>query len=522
MIGALLAYLVDGAMVLELEEVMDYLHFTVELVVGEQNPQTVRTILDTASGSLMTWHYRPWLNDTTFTCGCPGAGNTCDSSAPEDTCSKYDYCSWTDSKCHNYRDTVVFACDTERLEWSVKYSGKDNMRFGSDVRGVFREADLVSVGFKDYVKSDFPIHKKNQIMQYSDGVLGLSYSYQSVGQDTSFWQMYGGSPDTFALDLNRNCGENLDLKCEMHIDTIDTVRYSNIEYSQDENKAFKYGEETVFHEFRLYDLLMCNTKLFDDDTPFLDTLVDTGSSCLGLPVQVFQPLTQLLSEHMQCHSMKPGRPKTCFISSNKLQFLPPLRFRLSPNSNRWHNLRLESLLFADITDVENGSVKNLELCLQETDFAGIQFGTMAILNFYTVFDLKNKRVGLHTKSGNKYMKTSGNVETEISCNYGSAGQPRPKTLCETDSRFCTGDDTGGSGKNSDDEPSGGGSNAAMFLLKFLAALSVLAVAGLAVYLYRSRMWLSTRRSLGYQGMLDGMLDQEERAEDGMGPLPHAA
>jgi len=475
------------ALTLQLTEQMDYLHFTVEIEIGQPpHTQTVKAIVDTGSGSLMVWNY-PKDTSSTFTCGCtrPGNASLCNETGPKNTCEEFDFCTWKhpDGPCANQQNLITFACDKERILWNLLKSGTERMKFQQDPRGVYYDADIIYADFSDYVKSDYPIHKPDEIREFTDGVLGLTYNYTSIGQATSFWDMYGkGVPSTVALELNRGCGVEDHLRCEMHIDWIDDENYK-IEWSDtDIIRKYLWGEDVVFHEFVLYDLAMCNTKLLSDDVTSVNVVIDTGSSCLTLPNTVFKLLTQLLSEKITCLSVSVGRPKTCFVKPYLLSSLPPLRFRLRPDSSTWHVISLSNLLFADVDAIAEGTVSDLELCLQEDNDDEMVFGTMALLNFYTVFDLDNQRVGLASKE--KLTYTNQNSGKEVSCHSSLV------TPCQTDRRFCT----------ESPKSSSGSTDIAMVFATIMIVLAVGAVLALIFYIYRNQLWLHTRRTMGYRGM----------------------
>lgn len=486
------------ALTIQLTEQMDYLHFTAEIDIGEPpNTHTVKAIIDTGSGSLMVWNH-PKETTSSFTCGCAKSGaGLCNVTAPQSTCSEFDFCNWRDPNgpCYNKQNIITFACDKEKILWNLQKSGTEKMKFNQDPRGIYYNADIIYVDFNEYVKSDYPIHKSDEIREFTDGVLGLSYNYSSIGQATSFWDMYGkGVPSSFALDLNRGCGVNDKLRCEMHIDWVDTEHYK-VEYGNpDIVRKYMWGENVIFHEFQLYDLAMCNTKLFPEEIPMTNVIIDTGSSCLTLPNSVFRLLTQLLAEQITCLSTSVGRPKTCFVKPDLLKSLPPLRFRMRPDSSTWHVISLANLLFADVEDIARGTVKDLEICLQEDTNDEMVFGTMALLNFYTVFDIKEQKVGLASKEEASY--TSQYSGKKVTCTSSLI------TPCQTDSKFC-----------SHDSKSSGSSDLAMLFATVMIVLAVGAVLVLICYLYRNHLWLHTRRTMGYRGMGDVSLISNGEGEE---------
>jgi len=487
------------ALTLQLTEQMDYLHFTVEIEIGKPpNTKTIKAIVDTGSGSLMVWNY-PQEESDTFTCGCTRSDRTslCTKTAPSDTCKEFDFCTWRypEGPCTNQQSIITFACDKEKILFNLQKSGTEVMKFQQDSRGVYYDADIIYADFNEYVKSDYPIHKSDEIREFTDGVLGLSYNYTSIGQATSFWDMYGkGVPSTFALDLSRGCGVDDHARCEMHIDWVDEEHY-NVEYGKtDILRAYLWGEDVIFHEFQLYDLSMCNTKLFAEGTTSVNVIVDTGSSCLTLPNTVFKLLTQLLAEQITCLSTSVGRPKTCFVKPELLDSLPPLRFRLRPDSSRWHVISLSNLLFADVDDIARGTVSDLELCLQEDYSEEMVFGTMALLNFYTVFDLEQQRVGFASKEEATY--TNQYSGKKVTCTSSLI------TPCKTESKFCT-----------ESTQKSGGTDLAMLFATIMIVLAVAAVLVLMCYLYRNHLWLHTRRTMGYRGMGDVSLINAGEGED---------
>merc|ERR1719419_1009711 len=96
MLEYLLLLVTCYSMTLELTEQMDYLHFTVEIDIGQPpNTKTVKTIVDTGSGSLMVWNYEAQESNT-FVCGCTknSQPDLCTKTAPKDTCVEFDFCVW--------------------------------------------------------------------------------------------------------------------------------------------------------------------------------------------------------------------------------------------------------------------------------------------------------------------------------------------------------------------------------------------------------------------------------------------
>jgi len=430
----------EGALILPLAEVMDYLHFVVSLDIGnETNSVTYNPIVDTASGKLMMWNYEH-LTSSDFSCGCHISGRDdlslcAASNAEEDQCPNYDYCGWYINDCYPWYSTIIFSCDNEHVYWDVDVSGSATMRFSGDTSGTFTDSNVILVSLEGTEQSDIPIHNFTDMRKYADGIMGLSYNYS--GQGSTFWDLYGnGVPEVFALDFNRDCG--VENPCEIHIDYVDTDRY-DVQWGDPEfDHAWAYGEQIFFHEFEMYDLLLCNTRLLGDfPSEMENVLVDTGSSCLVLHTDAFTIMTQLLSSVLDCLEVKEGRPKTCFVSTDNLVNLPPLRFRMKNDSSVWLNLRIENLLFGDLSgsaDLEFPDGEYYELCIQEHDTSTV-FGTMALTNFYSVFDLVTQQVGLanHYETNSYVDIDSGET---VSCTYGMEGQPETLTACESDSTFC--------------------------------------------------------------------------------------
>merc|ERR1719204_1395109 len=125
------------------------------------------------------------------------------------------------------------------------------------------------------------------------------------------------------------------------------------------------------------------------------------------------------------------------------------------------------------------------------------FGTMALLNFYTVFDIKLQRVGLASKQVPSYINHY--TGKKVTCASSLV------TPCHTDSKFCA-----------HDSKSSGSMDLAMLFATIMIVLTVVAVLVLICYLYRNHLWLHTRRSMGYRGMGDVSLinpEDEENNED---------
>jgi len=438
----------EGGLIIPLAQVMDYLHFVVSIEVGEGDDAiVVNSIVDTASGALMLWNH-DGVTSSTIECGCYNSHQwMCTHGAQDkETCEEFDYCEWSALTC-NAQNSVAITVDNEIISWDLDVSGEAVMRFlaASDVEPM--ESDFLLVSFQDYQQSDIPIHNFTQMLKYTDGIIGLSYSYRQLGQKTTFWDMYGRVPESFSLDFNRDCG--VDNPCEMHIDYISDkydVQFGDTDYE----RKYRYGLDVIFHEFEMYDLLLCNTRLFDViSTPDENVLVDTGSSCLVLRTELFAALTTLLGPILKCISVAKGRPQTCFVKQENLANLPPLRFRMHPDSNAWLIIRLENLLFGNMGGAFGWKLAEgyYELCIQEHS-AHTSFGTMALTNFYAVFDLVNESVGLanHDES-NEYLDfDTGEM---VTCSYGELGEPGTLSLCEVDISFCSSNSSSSSSSNMD-------------------------------------------------------------------------
>jgi len=434
----------DGGLVLPVAEVMDYLHFVVSIDIGDENSSvTINPILDTASGKMMIWNHEQ-LTSNDLSCGCfwnnrDSLGLCSESTAEQDQCWYIDYCAWS----YDYdmctpwyvEGYIPFQCDNELIYWVVNVSGTASMRFSGDTGGTFNESNLLLVDFKYAEQSDIPIHNFSDMRTYTDGIIGLSYNYSS--HSSTFWDLYSnGVPEVFALDFNRNCG--VENPCELHINYTNTDRY-DVQYGDpDFAHVLDFDGKIIFHEFEMYDLLLCNTRLLGDlPNEMVNVLVDTGSSCLTLNTKAFSIMRQMLSPLLTCLQVQEGRPRTCFVATKNLDNLPPFRFRMKSNSSVWLNLRLDKLVFGDLSGssrLEFPDGEYYELCIQEI-FYGSVFGTMVLTNFYSVFDLVTHQVGLanHNESNEYIDVVSGET---IVCNYGMEGQPDTLTACETDKIFC--------------------------------------------------------------------------------------
>jgi len=409
--------LAGRGLIIPLTQVLDYLHFVVSIEVGEGNDAVVvNSIVDTASGASMLWNYEG-VTSSMMTCGCyTKSPSICTYRArDEETCEEYSFCDWISMSCYYGSEyPIMFLCDNEVITWDMEVSGKAVMRFLEDSDGDPIASNVVLASFQDSEQSIFPIHNFSQIMKYTDGVLGLSYDYIDVGQKTTFWDIYGSKPDYFALDFKRNCG--VDNPCEMHIDYI-SDEYDLQFGDTDFEREWIMDSKVIFHEFKMYDLFLCNTRLVDVlSVPDANVLIDTGSSCLILQTELFQALTTLLEPMVHCEALIEGRPKTCFIKKENLANLPPLRFRMHSDSDTWLVIRLENLRFGESAVLLTVSDDYYELCIQEHSSDTV-FGTMAMTNFYAVFDLINQRVGLsnHNESNQYLDSDTGEM---ITCNYG--------------------------------------------------------------------------------------------------------
>jgi hypothetical protein len=94
-----------------------------------------------------------------------------------------------------------------------------------------------------------------------------------------------------------------------------------------------------YHSFRVYHLKICGVDMFRNLTSSWHALVDTGSSCLGLPAEFFDMLVSWVP--LQCDlGRSDGLPHVCYLMPEVKPVLPTLSFKLADVS--MNHIRMSS------------------------------------------------------------------------------------------------------------------------------------------------------------------------------------
>mmetsp|Transcript_40927 Transcript_40927/g.99197 ORF Transcript_40927/g.99197 Transcript_40927/m.99197 type:complete len:504 (+) Transcript_40927:48-1559(+) len=240
----------------------------------------------------------------------------------------------------------------------------------------------------------------------ADGVLGASHSSLSTNPIELLLQPHGLM---FALDLSPRGanGGTLLLGGTYALPTTAEEAASTplpgVEWSEVQDRP-------RYQQLELFEPAVCGASLLGKTSSHWSAIVDTGSSCLSLPDDVFDAMWGWVPAN--CTSDSPPSPGTttirrCYLlPSMDATKLPVLSFRLEQHG-RTLQLPLEELL---LPPDQNGA---REFCVRSThrtaadascpeacpSSSPILIGTMALQRFFAVFDMQStrSRVGLAPK-----------------------------------------------------------------------------------------------------------------------------
>uniref|UniRef100_A0A7S0HVL5 Peptidase A1 domain-containing protein n=1 Tax=Hanusia phi TaxID=3032 RepID=A0A7S0HVL5_9CRYP len=263
----------------------------------------------------------------------------------------------------------------------------------------------------------------------TQGTLGLFYHVCDPGQgeskcETPFPPLLSSWPSwmprIFSLDLNAPQVESW-----MYLGAP-AGGWKDMEWSETQPIAIvaassSYNLRYAFHSLEIFHLQVCGVDLFDNFSSHWTAMVDTGAACLSLPQELFD---MVLSWTPALHCVPELVPKfdftdcansACTESKNLTicylgegsgeEDLPVLSFRMSEEGPLLY-LPLSSLM---INDRPSGKPR---VCLNPTDsiamyrteqikdllyFPKISFGTLALRNLFTSFDMQAMSVGMKNK-----------------------------------------------------------------------------------------------------------------------------
>ena len=225
------------------------------------------------------------------------------------------------------------------------------------------------------------------------GVIGVSPQQRADDPQpwATFLASYGSS---FSLDLNRNTPSRLGLGTANRSWAVGAIQWST--------NHLQANERAAFHRLELFDISVCGAALHGARSSFWPALVDTGASCLALPVELHEALFSWVKV-TNCSNA--AAVEGCRIpQSVPPSSLPVLSFRLAQHAPQLH-LSLDELLLPPSPDGSR------ELCIRQLPVQPnangaemwqqpIILGTQALHTFVAHFDMQpsQRRVGLAPKT----------------------------------------------------------------------------------------------------------------------------
>lgn len=309
------------------------------------------------------------------------------------------------------------------------------------------EASAVNVSAQNHLQAAWPT---------ASGFMGMAYkalvpSWQRVGESTAFRAMLGeillaagqGQVQHAAvvgLDFRPPACDNIDTATSgvrgngswLDVGGVD-ARYRD---------RILWGEVPVhwdtFHSLRLYHLQICDVGILGNSTSSWPALIDTGSTCLGMPAALYDRLMTYLPvsrcywaeadalgqpEHLPGMGgalLSPDlseRHSRCWIKEADAARLPSLSFQVAEYTSAGAEERLHidvrQLLLWDLPLLAGTPEGRREfpLCIRRggkmvqrpassnmSPAAHITLGTMALRNFYAALDYEKHLVGLSQKA----------------------------------------------------------------------------------------------------------------------------
>jgi len=161
-----------------------------------------------------------------------------------------------------------------------------------------------------------------------------------------------------------------------------------------------------YHVLTLFDMTICGAQLFQSsfsDAESYDAIVDTGSSCLGLPAEFFDMFMSWIP--VECVAAQfPSDPDTsqvCYLTSAyKSTSLPTISFRLSEDGDYLY-VPLENLLLPVVPPETRKRLcvhRGLSLSIYSGQSTpSFSIGNRVLQNLFTTFVMTTHQVGMANK-----------------------------------------------------------------------------------------------------------------------------
>lgn len=343
------------------------------------NGQSLNVIVDTGSSDLMVLNSE-WCakNRDHGTCYIYNA-STRDSDAPSEEFRLY--------------------LDNEFIRdlFSAKINGTLELR--PSVLGT-RGKDVLSQKTLAFLSSNLvfdAVRAPNKVLHAfpgADGLLGFAYSSLGDGIGAKMLRTVGDSDPVFSLDLN---GEGKESK----------LWVGGIDEQYRDQLVWATPDSYDYHKFIIRDLTVCGVDLIDNFTDYtFHVIVDTGSSCLGLPEELFDSLTSWLPVQCYSRSFYPGsirKDVECVLLPDTIPLLPTLSFTVASlepgGSAKRLYLPLEDLLIDRSLCIRRSGVV-ADPILRPTPVV-LSFGNRALRSLFTTLHMSTKQVALANKNINQ-------------------------------------------------------------------------------------------------------------------------
>jgi hypothetical protein len=220
------------------------------------------------------------------------------------------------------------------------------------------------------------------------GSLGLAPAARSPYASSEVINQHLFDMPILSLDLNVGSHSWLSLGYAPFPTIIWSQYFAAPVYSTPPLQAAHEGFDPM--QLGIFSLSMCGVSLFDNVTGCMTALVDTGSSCLGLPPTLY-------AAFLSWTSFLFNKDGLLFVRDDvPLQRLPVISFSINnidSNSSQYFQIPLSSLVLS-----------NRRLCVEplfaptSMKWPPIIFGALVIANFHFSFDYQLRVSGLAPKS----------------------------------------------------------------------------------------------------------------------------
>lgn len=289
--------------------------------------------------------------------------------------------------------------------------------------------------------NDFHLH----YLEYADGVFGANPQaggFRSLFYHDEDLSYSSDSNFVFSLDLNDATDQitaygegeggaygksDADSDSELHIDGMSDQYRDSLQWSA--ATAVLEGDSAYYpHSLEIHAMQVCGIDLINAAAgtassasssttasatttaalpkPVFSAIVDTASTCLSLPREVFDILKGWLP--MDCEAVRgalpTSTPEHCFLPPSVTPVLPTIDLKISADGD-WLHLPVAALLRDENsgTATKAGSrrvcvTRDYSYATQEVEGKpNIIFGNMALKAFYASFAMNPQRVGLANK-----------------------------------------------------------------------------------------------------------------------------